>query len=175
MYMTHGRNRCVDMYDIEEPILPVVFIGHILAGVFFTVDMLVLLLFKTMWRTDLFIHHCVCLFLLWYFTVDFPLLGAIFYIGESLTAMNWLRADYPFLVTLYRLGVVLLVRFPVFGRMLAQLSYWDVRCYSHHKSGQLACFMVFFFLYDLYVLWGCTQALYKQQKQQGNQSTQKAN
>jgi len=164
MVMTHKRNRCVDLFDTEEPILPIVLTGHMLAGVFFSIDMLILILVKTMWRTDLFIHHCVCMFLLGYFTEDFPLVGSIFYIGETLTAMNWLRVDYPIGVTLYRLGIVLLVRFPIFGRILYQVAGWDDRCYNHNKSKQLAAFICFFFIYDLYVLWGCIQALIRLRK-----------
>lgn len=164
MLMTHGKNRCVDIHDTTEPILPTVLTGHCLAAVFFVIDVLILLFVKSMWRTDLFVHHCVCIFLLCYFTEDFPLVGSIFYIGEALTAMNWLRVDYPIAVTLYRLGIVVLVRFPVFGRIFGQVALWDPKCYNHNKSGQLACFMCFFFLYDLYVLWGCIQALFRLMK-----------
>jgi hypothetical protein len=117
-----------------------------------------------MWRMDLFVHHCICIFLLIYFTIDFPLIGAIFYIGESLTALNFLRPQYPYLVTLWRLGVVLFIRFPVFGLMFLQIIYYDENCLSHHKSKQLACSMVFFFVYDIYVIWGCVQAIMRERQ-----------
>lgn len=162
LYMTVNRNRCIDAYDETEPILPVVMIGHFCASIFFLFDMVVLTLVKSMWRTDLFIHHCICIFLLVYFTIDFPLMGAIFYFGEMLTSLNFLRPQYPLLVTFWRLGVVLLIRFPVYGSMFSNVVWYDDFCMHHHKATELACSFVFFFIYDFYVIWGCIQAIIRE-------------
>ena len=169
---TNGRNRCVDMYVKTEPVLPIVMIGHYFAGTFFVVDMFVLTMVKKMWRMDLFIHHCICLFLLGYFTVDFPVMGSIFYIGESLTVLNFIRASYPTLVTIWRLTVVLAVRFPVFGTMLARVAWQDDNCRHHNKAIQLACAMCFFFVYDLYVLQGCLLALHRHSQRSAHDKKQ---
>jgi hypothetical protein len=162
LWATHGRNRCIDVNDTTEPILPLVMTGHYIAASFFLIDMFVLTLVKNMWRLDLFIHHCICLFLLGYFTIDFPLMGSIFYIGESLTIMNFLRPSYPIGVTVWRLIVLVFFRFPVFGTMFARIAWQDDNCIHHHKAPQLACAMCFFFIYDIYVLQGCVLALYRQ-------------
>jgi hypothetical protein len=164
MWMTVGRNRCISLGDESEPILDLVVLGHYFAAAFFIVDMLVLLLVKRMYRFDLFLHHCICLFLLGYFTVDFPLVGSIFYVGESLTILNWLRPSYPIAVTIWRLAVVLFVRFPVFGHMFIQIAWADPFCTNHFKSKPLAIAMCFFFLYDIYVVHGCIQAIHRETK-----------
>lgn len=161
---TKGRNRCVDMNDTTEPILPTVMIGHYIAGVFFLIDMFVLTLVKKMWRMDLFMHHCVCLFLLGYFTADFPLMGSIFYVGEALTVLNFLRPSYPTAVTIWRLLVLVCLRFPIFGTMFVRMAWQDGNCIHLNKSSQLACAMCFFFVYDVYVVYGCVMALYRQSR-----------
>lgn len=162
LFKTAGSTRCISLDDPSVHIMPLVYYTHCFSAVFFSVDQVILILVKKMWRNDLFFHHCVCLFLLAYFTPYFPLIGCIFYAGESLTCMNWLRPTHPLFVTCWRLGVVFFCRFPVFGRMFYEVYLYDEGCIAHEKSTQLACAIFFFFLYDIYVIKGCIDAILKE-------------
>ena len=168
LFMTTGSTRCVSIDDETFSIMSLVYYTHCFSAVFFSVDQFILVFVKKMWRNDLFFHHCVCLFLLVYFTPDFPLIGCIFYAGEALTCMNWLRPTHPLFVTVWRLAVVFCCRFPVFGAMFLEVYFQDEACILHHKSGQLACSIFFFFLYDIYVVKGCIDAINKELEKRKN-------
>lgn len=86
-------------------------------------DMYVMLKYKPLYRTDLLIHHGVCLFVFYcFFYYHLYKFGSLFMICESISLLNYILRDRPKWLNHYRLFVVFCIRMPI----------WIVFFYSHY-------------------------------------------
>jgi hypothetical protein len=115
-------------------------------------DMYIMLQYKHLYRTDLVIHHGLCLYafscFLYYHLYK---IGSLFMICESISLLNYVLRDRPNWLNYYRLFIVFCIRMPI----------WIVFIYSHinHFGHYIIvnCYLArygtaFFIIYDIVII-----------------------
>ncbi len=123
---------------------------------------------SVLFRTDLMIHHCVCLVVFSSYIHSTPLQMSNYLLMESISMMNYLWRNNPTLLKVYRTFCILCIRIPMISWFMFYynpnigLPYLK-SIYSpliYRYLCLLERFHWFFIIYDLYILY----KLYKPSK-----------
>ncbi len=123
---------------------------------------------RVLFRTDLVIHHSLCLVIFSSYINHIPLQMSNFTIMECISLMNYIWRDNPRLLNMYRLICIHFIRVPV---IIRYFFYIDPRItmpflknklplYHYQYLYALHHLELFSILYDVFIVW----KIYKQMK-----------
>jgi hypothetical protein len=121
-----------------------------------------------LFRTDLAIHHVLCLVIISSYINHTPLQMSNYTIMECISLMNYIWRNNPRLLNIYRTICIVLIRIPLMSWYIIYytpqiglpiLRYKLPSCHYYYLYG-LSSFQCFFIVYDIFIL----SKIYKQMK-----------